>query len=131
MHDFLHDIFLILVVIALPLIMIILVFSLYFYFNQSGNRLYYKEIFKFVAIKNILFPLVFIAVLFLVKPSYGIALLFFLQATVPPVTATPILTERAGGNKLISSQFILASFIFSIITIPATFLLFSRFFPAP
>ena len=116
---------------ALPLIMIILGGSLYLDFKQTGSQLYYREIIKFLAIKNIVFPLVFIAVLFFIRPSYTIAMLFFLQAAVPPVTATPILTERGGGNKLISSQFVLASFIFSVVTIPAAFLLFGRLFPTP
>ena len=127
--NFFHDILQILGGMALPLIMIILGGSLYLDFKQAGRKLYYKEIIKFLAIKNIVFPLVFIVVLFFVRPSYNVALLFFLQAAVPPVTATPILTERAGGNKLISSQFVLASFVFSIVTIPATFLLFNRLFP--
>jgi predicted permease len=128
---FVHDILRILGGMALPLIMIILGGSLYLDFQQSGKKLYYKEIIKFLVIKNIVFPLVFIALLFLWQPSFNISLLFFLQAAVPPVTATPILTERAGGNKLISGQFVLASFLFSIITIPATFLLFNKLFPAP
>ena len=129
--NFVHDVLRILGGMALPLIMIILGSSLYLDFKQSGKKLYYKEIIKFLAIKNILFPLVFIALLFLIKPPFSIALLFFLQAAVPPITATPILTERAGGNKLISGQFVLASFLFSILTIPALFILFSRLFPAP
>jgi predicted permease len=131
MPDFVHDILRILGGMALPLIMIILGSSLYLDFKQSGKKLYYKEIIKFLAIKNILFPLVFIALLFLIKPPFSISLLFFLQAAVPPITATPILTERAGGNKLISGQFVLASFLFSILTIPALFVLFSRLFPMP
>lgn len=128
---FIHDILRILGGMALPLIMIILGGSLYLDFKQAGRKLYYKEIIKFLAIKNVVFPLAFIGVLFLMQPSYHIALLFFLEAAAPPVTATPILTERADGNKLISSQFVLASFIFCIITIPLTFLLFNRLFPAP
>jgi predicted Na+-dependent transporter len=63
--------------------------------------------------------------------SYSIALIFIMQAAVPPITGTPIMTERAGGNKSISNQFVLASFVFSIVSIPAVFWLFSRFFPIP
>jgi len=81
--NFVHDIFRILGGMALPLIMIILGGSLYLDFQQAGKKLYYKEIFKFVAIKNVVFPLVFIGILFLMQPSYSIALLFFLQAAVP------------------------------------------------
>jgi predicted permease len=128
--DFIHSILETLAGMALPLIMIILGGSLYLDFKQKGT-IYYKEIAKFVVIKNIVFPLALLGILLLWRPSYSIALLFFLQAAVPPVTATPILTERVGGNKAISTQFVLSSFIFSVITVPATFHLFSQFFPIP
>ena len=119
---------------ALPLIMIILGGSLYLDFKQGG-KLYIREIIKFVIIKNAVFPLVCLALLILIRQSYdigyNIALLFILQSAIPPVTATPILAERAGGNKSIANQFVLSSFIFSVISIPAIFHLFSLFFPMP
>jgi predicted permease len=127
--DVIHQILEILGGMALPLIMIILGGALYLDFKQGG-KLYYREVFKFLAVKNIIFPLVMLAVLVLWRPAYNIALIFFLQSAIPPVTATPILTERAGGNKSISTQFVFSSFIFSIISIPAVFYLFSRLFPA-
>ncbi len=128
--DFIHSILQILGAMALPLIMIILGGSLYLDFKQNG-KFYYKEIIKFLIVKNIVFPLVFLAVLIFIRPAYGIALLFILESAVPPVSATPILTERAGGTKSISNQFVFSSFIFSIVSIPAIFHLFSRFFPMP
>jgi predicted permease len=128
--DFIYSILETLGRMALPLIMIILGGSLYLDFRQKG-KIYYKEIAKFLVVKNIIFPLVFLAILVFWRPSYSIALLFLLQAAVPPVTATPILTERAGGNKSISNQFVLSSFIFSIVTVPTVFRLFSQFFPLP
>jgi len=128
--DFVYSILETLGRMALPLIMIILGGSLYLDFKQKG-KIYYKEIIKFLIVKNIVFPLVFLAILVLWRPSYSIALLFLLQAAVPPVTATPILTARAGGNKAISNQFVLSSFIFSIVTVPTMLNLFSRFFPLP
>ena len=128
--DFIHSILQILGAMALPLIMIILGGSLYLDFKQKG-KFYYKEIIKFLIVKNIVFPLVFLAVLIFIRPAYGIALLFILESAVPPVSATPILTERAGGNKSISNQFVFSSFIFSIVSIPAIFHLFSQFFPMP
>jgi len=115
---------------ALPLIMLILGGSLCLDFNQKG-KIFYGEIIKFVAVKNIIFPLAFLALFFIFKPSYTIALLFILQSAVPPITSTPIMSERAGGNKSISNQFVLSSFIFSILTIPIIFWLFSRYFPIP
>ena len=128
--DFVHSILQTLGAMALPLIMIILGGSLYLDFRQKG-KIYYKEIIKFLIVKNFVFPLVFLAILVFWRPAYSIALLFFLQAAVPPVTATPILTERAGGNKSISNQFVLSSFILSIVSLPTMFHLFNQFFPLP
>lgn len=128
--EFIHSILQILGGMALPLIMIILGGSLYLDFRQKG-KLYYREIIKFLIVKNIVFPLAFLAVLILWQPPYNLALLFILESAVPPVTATPILTERAGGNKSISNQFVFSSFIFSVISVPAIFHLFNQFFPMP
>jgi predicted permease len=128
--DFANSIFQILGGMALPLIMIILGGSLYLDFIQKG-KIYYTEIIKFLAIKNIIFPLAFLGLLVWLKPAYSIALLFILESAVPPITGTPIMVERAGGNKSIANQFVLSSFVFSIISIPVIFLLFSRYFPMP
>ena len=128
--DFIISIIQILGAMALPLVMIILGGSLYLDFQQRG-KFYLGEITKFILIKNIAFPLVYIGVLALIKPSYNIALLFLLQAAVPPVTAIPILTERAGGKKSITTQFVFASFAASMLTIPAVFSVFSLVFPLP
>lgn len=132
--DFIHSILQILGGMALPLIMIILGGSLYLDVKQKG-KFYYGEIIKFIIIKNLVFPLAFLGLLVLLQSnyniSYTIALLFILESAVPPITGTPIMTERAGGNKSISNQFVLSSFVFSIISIPAIFRLFSQFFPMP
>jgi hypothetical protein len=115
---------------SLPLLMLILGGSLYVDFQNKGP-LYIKEIIKFVLIKNVLFPLAFIALLVFARPAYPIAMILFLQSAIPPITAIPIETERQGGNRLITNQFILASFVFSIISIPAMFNLFTMYFPMP
>jgi predicted permease len=128
--DFVKSILDILGGMALPLIMIILGGSLYLDFKQRG-RIYYREIIKFVAMKNIVYPLAFLGLLLIVKPSYDIALLLMLQSAVPPITGTPIVTERAGGNKAISNQFVFSSFIFSVVSIPLVFRLFDSYFPMP
>ena len=70
-------------------------------------------------LKILVFPLVFLGLLMLVRPDYSIALIIILQSAVPPITAIPLLAERSGGNRVISGQFIVASFIFSIISIPS------------
>lgn len=48
---------------------------------------------------------------------YHIALIIIIQAAVPPVTAVPIVTERAGGDRAVVNQFIVASFIVSLFSI--------------
>jgi predicted permease len=128
--EFVHSILQILGAMALPLIMIILGGSLYLDFKQKG-KIYYTEIIKFLAVKNIVFPAVFLVLLILFKPEYSLALIFILESAIPPITGTPIMTERAGGNKSISNQFVLSSFIFSVVSIPVFFWLFSRYFPMP
>lgn len=128
--SFIISIFQILGEMALPLVMMILGGSLYLDFQRKG-RIYIAEIVKFVLMKNIVFPLVFLGLLILIHPDYNIALLIILQSAVPPITGIPIVTERAGGNRAITNQFILASFVFSIVSIPLIFNLFSAFFPMP
>jgi malate permease and related proteins len=119
---------------ATPLFMLILGGNVYNDFKQNqtaGRRFYWAEIIRFVLVKNILFPAVFLALLIWFKPEYSMAFIIILQAAVPPITAIPIFTERAGGNRMLTNQFIIASFIASIITIPAVILVFSHFFPFP
>jgi malate permease and related proteins len=115
---------------TLPLLMIILGGSLYIDFQKKG-KIYVREMLKFVAIKNFLFPLVFIGLLILARPDYNIALIILLESAVPPITGTSIFAEREGGNASITNQFILASFSVSVVSIPLMFMLFSRFFPVP
>jgi len=115
---------------SLPLLMLILGGSLYVDF-QSRGPIYIKEVMKFILIKNVIFPLVFIALLVLARPAYPVALIIFLESAAPPITGIPIQTQRHGGNVSITNQFILASFVFSIFSIPLMFTLFSRYFPIP
>jgi predicted permease len=120
--------------IATPLIMLILGGNIYndFMYKADNNRRWYiQEVVKFVVIKNVVFPLIFLALLLLLRPDLTIALIVIIQAAVPPITAIPIFVERCAGNRQIASQFVVASFIFSIFSIPAVIYLFSRFFPIP
>jgi len=127
--NFVKQIFVLLGGMTIPLIMIILGGNIFMDFQKKGE-IKLMEISKFVIIKNILFPLIFLAILILIKPiiSLTIALLILLQAAVPPVTAVPLVTERAGGNRAIVNQFIVASFSLSLITIPVMILLFELYF---
>jgi predicted permease len=117
---------------ATPLFMLILGGTIYKDFKEQENgpvKYELWEVVKFVIIKNIIFPLVFLGLLILVKPDTTIAFLIILQAAVPPITAIPIFAERMGGNRVIASQFIVGSFLFSLVSIPAMLFLFSIFFP--
>jgi predicted permease len=127
---FLLNVFQILGGMSLPLLMMILGGSLYVDFQNKGP-IHVKEMIKFVIMKNLLFPLVCITVLVLIRPAYPLALIVFLQSASPPITGIPIQTGRQGGNVSITNQFILASFIFSMLSVPLMFTLFTRYFPMP
>jgi malate permease and related proteins len=115
---------------SVPLLMLILGGSLYVDFQNKGP-IYIKELIKFILVKNIAFPLAFLMVLVFVRPAYPIALIMLLESAAPPITGMSIQTRRHGGNVSITNQFILASFVFSILSIPLMFNLFSRYFPMP
>jgi predicted permease len=115
---------------TIPLIMLILGGNIYLDF-QKKSQLRLREITKFVIIKNIIFPLVFLGILILIRPPYHIALLILLESAIPPVTAVPLVTERSGGNRAVADQFLLASFLLSLISVSIMVLLFSLFFTAP
>jgi predicted permease len=125
--DYIVEIFRVVGAMAVPLIMIVLGGNIYVDYKRKGKFLI-GEVMKFVIIKNLLFQLIFIAILLLFRPEYPIALIILLQAAVPPVTALPILTERNGGNRSIVNQFIVASFIFSIVSLPLMIGFFGLYF---
>jgi malate permease and related proteins len=119
---------------AIPLFMLILGGNVYNDFRGgiAESRMFYvKEVVTFIVVKNLLFPLIFLGLLILIHPEYPVAFTIILQAAVPPITAIPIFTQRSGGNRAITSQFIVASFILAIISIPTVLFLFNHFFPAP
>jgi malate permease and related proteins len=133
--EFITNIILMVGAMASPLFMLILGGTIYYDFKGEGQgirKIYWKDIIKFVAVKNLLFPLVFLGLLIWIRPDFPLALIIILEAAVPPVTAIPIFAERSGGNRALASQFVLASFLVSIISIPVMILLFNRFFsPVP
>jgi len=119
---------------ATPLFMLILGGNVYNDFMQrekGGRRIYTAEVLKFVLAKNVIFPLVFLGLLLALRPTDNMAYMIILQAAVPPITAIPIFAERCGGNRALASQFIVGSFVFAILSIPAVLFLFSRFFSIP
>ena len=123
--NFIVRIFSLLGAMTIPLLFLILGGNIYNDFKEKG-KLQVLEISKFVIVKNFLFPLFFLGIIFYFQNfiEYHIALILIIQASVPPVTAVPIVTERAGGNRAIVNQFIVASFISSLISIPLMLYLF-------
>ncbi len=119
---------------AIPLFMLILGGNVYADFmnrTAGAQGIYWGELTKFVAFKLLVFPLAVFGMLVWLRPDFPVALVLLLQAAVPPITAIPIFAERCGGNRALANQFIVGSFIFSIITIPAMIYLFSQFFTFP
>lgn len=115
---------------ALPLLLLILGGNLYVDFQGKGS-LYPLEVGKFLLIKNFIFPVLTLCFLVLLRPPYHIALLILLEASVPPITAIPILTGREGGNRDIVNQFLFSSFAVSLISIPLMIGLFNLYFQSP
>ena len=80
--------------IATPLFMLILggyIYNDLTFKTDNTRRWYIPDVVKFVAIKNVAFPLIFLALLLWLRPNPTIALIVMLQAAIPPITAIPIL----------------------------------------
>ena len=114
---------------TVPLLMLILGGNIYIDSKQSES-IYTKEIIKFTLIKNFAFPILFLGILLILRPYLTplIALLLLLQAAVPPITALPIITQRLDGNNVIVSQFLVASFLTSLLSLPLMVYLFQLFY---
>ncbi len=125
--NFVRSIFSLLGAMTLPLIMIIIGANIYVDFQNKG-KLYLSEIIKFLTIKNIIFPLIFLGLLILIQPGYQVSLIIVIQSAVPPLSTIPIFAQRAGGNQSVANQFVVSSFIFSLVSIPLVISLFSLFF---
>ena len=110
---------------SIPLLMIILGGNMLIDFKQVGE-LCIGEVIKFLIFKNLIMPVVMLGIIILIKPSYNVALILMIESAVPPVTATPLITDRNGGNRAVVNQFLLSSFLFSLITIPLMMYLFNR-----
>lgn len=110
---------------SIPLLMIILGGNMLIDFKQVGE-LYIGEVIKFLIFKNLIMPFVMLGIIILVKPSYNIALILMVESAVPPVTATPLITDKNGGNRTVVNQFLLSSFLFSLLSIPLMMYLFNR-----
>ena len=111
--------------ISIPLLLIILGGNILVDFQNVG-KLYVKEIIKFLVFKNLIIPIVMMGIIILIRPSYNIALILMIESAMPPVTSTPLITERNGGDRIIVNQFLLFSFLFSLISIPLMMYLFKN-----
>jgi predicted permease len=109
---------------TIPLLMLILGGNVYNDFHEKGT-IHIGEMVKFISVKNVAFPLIFLGILYVIHPAYEIALIILLQSAVPPVTAVPLVTERCGGDRFIVNQFMVASFLVSLVTLPSMVYLFS------
>jgi hypothetical protein len=112
---------------ALPLIMIAIGGNVYIDFTRRGKFDYLSSL-KFVLTKNILFPAATLLLIIAIRPPISVATLIILQSVVPPLSAVPVLTERAHGNVALTNQFLISSFLFSIVTIPVCLWCFSVFY---
>lgn len=112
-------------VMTVPLLMIILGGNIYVNYKQHGIS-EIKETMKFTLIKNICFPLLFLPLLYLIASFVPSEILFllFLQSAVPPITAIPVVTKRLGGNDGLTGQFVVSSFLCSLISLPLMIVLY-------
>lgn len=111
---------------AIPLLMVVVGGNIYLDFKQT-RKFNYFEVFKFVLIKNFVFPALSLAIILIFKIRYDLAVLLLLQAAAPPLMAVPIFAERLGKNRFIVNQYIIGSISFSVLSIPLFFALFKFF----
>jgi malate permease and related proteins len=125
--DFVTSILSLLGGMTIPLLMIILGGNIYLNYTKYGLS-DIKETFLFTLIKNIVFPLLFLPFLFLLKDltSSKVLLILFLQSAVPPITAIPVVTKRLSGDDALTGQFVVSSFLFSLISLPLMITLFDH-----
>jgi predicted permease len=114
--------------ISAPLLMLVLGGSLYLDAKASG-RIHWGETLKFVLLKNAVFPAVALGAIALARPPQTVALLLMLQAAAPPLTALPMIAEREGGDRNFVCQYMIASFAFSLATIPLAMGLLALWYP--
>ncbi len=114
--------------ITIPIIFLIIGGNIYLDLKRRST-FHWKAILKFVAVKNFLFPLLFLILILIIKPPIMIAFIIILQAASPPLTFVPIMVEKEGGDRNIANQLLLFSFLTAIGSFPLIILLFNTFFP--
>jgi hypothetical protein len=114
---------------AVPLLMLVLGGNLYVEMRMPGTARW-SDAAKFVLVKNALFPAATLVVLLWLRLPRQFTLLLLLQSTVPPIASLPIFVGREGGDVASTSRFVLASFAFSLVSIPTALAIFEAVFPA-
>jgi predicted permease len=111
--------------VSVPLLLILLGARIREDYEDRGP-IYWREIVAFIGIRNVVFPLLFLAALPILNLSRDLGFLLLLQAAMPPVTAAPIMVGRSGGNVAFASQLLLTSYVAAAVTIPCMVWLFGR-----
>ena len=113
---------------ALPLIILIIGGSIYIDFKKR-EPLQLFPLIQFLLYRNILFPAMALLFIAAAGPDYRVSLILVLQASAPPLTAVPLVAEQAGGSRGVVNQFLVASFIFSALTMPLSVWLLHMIIP--
>lgn len=108
---------------TIPLLMLIIGGNIYVDLQKTG-KVVWSEIIKFIAVKNILFPMIGLGILLFFKLEYNIAFIIVMQAAAPPLTALPIFTSRAQGNREIVNQYLVCSLVFTLLSLPLVLFVF-------
>jgi malate permease and related proteins len=113
--------------VSVPLLMILLGARIREDYENRGP-IYWREIIAFIGIRNVIFPLLFLAVFPVLNVSRDVGFLLLLQTAMPPVTAAPIVVGRESGNATFASQLLLTSYVAATISIPLMVWLFGLLF---
>ncbi len=103
---------------ALPLILIVIGGSLFLDLKGASGNVYLRETAVFLGAKNLLYPGLTLFALTHLQISSDVGILLLLQSAAPPLTSVPLMVQREGGNESAASQFLIASFLCSILTVP-------------
>jgi hypothetical protein len=123
--DFIVSILSLLGDMTVPLLMLILGGNIFINYKKHGLS-NVKDTLLFSVTKNLFFPLCFLPILYFLQNFVSSEILFilFLQSAVPPITATPVVIKRMGGNDGLAGQFVVSSFLFSLATLPIMIFLY-------
>lgn len=64
----------------------------------------------------------------MIRPLFNNALAIELVAAIPPITAFPIVTEKAGGSRGFANQMMTVSFIVALGSVPEVMLVLNMIY---